>query len=120
MGLIRFGKRMPNIIRKITQPNKKHGSSTASFAHIFAGEWQFTDENNSRVHHLHIQVDMSISLGGRALPGSVLNLNERELVFLDSYGYHLRIDAIDGHPISVYDEADDRVYQLSSCNSDHK
>ena len=49
----------------------------------------------------------------RELTGQVQMLTSKELIFLDGYGYHLRIDAIDGKPISVYDEADNRVYELS-------
>ena len=121
MGLMRFGKRRSHLIvsflAKMIRPGKQKQQPSNNLAGIFAGNWQFVDENNSRIHHLHISLDLSISLDGRALPGSVLNLNEKELVFLDTYGYHLRIDAIDEHPISVYDEADDRVYQLTPCDS---
>lgn len=121
MGSIRFGKQRPHLNRhflaKLIRTGKQKQQPSNDLAGIFSGNWQFTDENNSRVHHLHINLDLSISLDGRALPGSVLNLTEKELVFLDTYGYHLRIDAIDQHPISVYDEADDRVYQLTPCDS---
>lgn len=123
MRAIRFGQRkrkMHKPFAKIFHSDKKQLNNQAPLAQIYAGDWQFTDENNFRVHHLHIKSDLAIALDKRALPGSVLRLSERELVFLDTYGYHLRIDAIDGHPISVYDEADNRVYQLSPCDSSSK
>lgn len=120
MGSTRFGKRRPHLNRdffaKLIWPGKQKKQPRETAAHVFSGNWKFIDENNSRVHHLHINPDLSISLDGRSLPGSVLNLSENELVFLDTYGYHLRVDAIDQHPISVYDEADDRVYQLTPCD----
>ena len=46
----------------------------------------------------------------------IVSLDNRELLFLDNYGYHLRIDAVNQLPISVYDEADDRVYPLEKLN----
>ncbi len=120
MKLIRFGERRPHLHRKfwakLIRPSKKHPQQNAVLPAIYSGNWEFIDENNSRVHYLQIKHDLSISLDGRPLPGSVLHLNVQELVFLDTYGYHLRIDAVDHHPISVYDEADNRVYQLSPSN----
>lgn len=119
MKLKRFGKRRPNLnrnkLRKLFRLNKKHPKQNNALPAIYSGNWKFIDERSSRTHHLLISSDLAISLDGRSLPGSVLNLSQKELVFLDTYGYHLRIDAVDDHPISVYDEADNRVYQLSAA-----
>lgn len=117
MKLMGLSKRKSNLhkktLTKFFHSAKKQLKTNDALPKIYAGDWQFTDENNYRVHYLHIDSDLGISLDGRALPGSVLKVSEAELVYLDTYGYHLRVDAIDHQPISVYDEADNRVYQLS-------
>ena len=59
---------------------------------------------------------MEIFIDGKRLPGKIVSLDNRELLFLDNYGYHLRIDAVNQLPVSVYDEADDRVYPLEKLN----
>ena len=69
--------------------------------------------SSNRTHCLEITTDLRILIDHRELTGQVQMLTSKELIFLDGYGYHLRIDAIDGKPISVYDEADNRVYELS-------
>lgn len=81
-------------------------------ASIYVGTWSFTDELSQKVHQLEISPELTISLDGRQLQGNVQHIDINELIFLDNYGYLLRIDAVDHHPISVFDEADERVYTL--------
>lgn len=81
-------------------------------ASIYVGTWSFTDELSQKVHQLEISEELTISLDGRQLQGSVQHVDINELIFLDNYGYLLRVDAVDHHPISVFDEADERVYTL--------
>lgn len=107
-GLINLGQTFFNGIFK---SNKKSDPQTP-FPLIYAGKWQFIDELSKRTHCLEITSDLRILIDHRELSGQVQTITTKELNFLDSYGYHLRIDAINGRPISVYDEADNRVYEL--------
>ncbi|ETA73620.1 DUF4828 domain-containing protein [Ligilactobacillus equi] len=101
-------------IKNVLHRSNKHVAkiTVATIPLIYVGNWVFTDEENGRQHHLEISADLTISLDRRQLAGKVISIDNKELVFLDNYGYQLRIDAVDNHPISVYDEADNRVYQL--------
>ena len=99
-GLISLGH---TLFSNVINFNKKSKQPQVSLPLIYAGSWQFIDELSNRTHCLEITTDLR----------QVQMLTSKELIFLDGYGYHLRIDAIDGKPISVYDEADNRVYELS-------
>ncbi|WP_282708680.1 DUF4828 domain-containing protein [Ligilactobacillus sp. Marseille-Q7487] len=91
---------------------KKRASVKPALPLIYAGTWMFTDELSHKVHQLEISVELTIALDGRQLLGKVEQLDSNELVFLDNYGYHLRISAVNNLPVSVFDEADNRVYEL--------
>lgn len=109
-GLISLGQ---TLFSNVINFNKKSKQPQVSLPLIYAGSWQFIDELSNRTHCLEITTDLRILIDHRELTGQVQMLTSKELIFLDGYGYHLRIDAVDGKPISVYDEADNRVYELS-------
>ncbi|KDA46460.1 MULTISPECIES: DUF4828 domain-containing protein [Ligilactobacillus] len=108
-GLISLGH---TLFSNVINFNKKSKQPQVSLPLIYAGSWQFTDELSNRTHCLEITTDLRILIDHRELAGQVQTLTAKELIFLDGYGYHLRIDAVDSKPISVYDEADNRVYEL--------
>lgn len=91
---------------------KKKELSTSFNPHHLYGTWSFFDEFSNRQHRLQITDKIEIIIDSKVLPGKVLSINEQCLDFLDIYGYHLRITLVDGIPSAVYDEADDRSYQL--------
>lgn len=108
-GLISLGQ---TLFSNVIKFNKKSKQPQVSLPLIYAGSWQFIDELSNRTHCLEITTDLRILIDHRELAGQVQTLTAKELIFLDGYGYHLRIDAVDSKPISVYDEADNRVYEL--------
>lgn len=108
-GLISLGH---TLFSNVINFNKKSKQPQAPLPLIYAGSWQFIDELSNRTHCLEITADLRILIDHRELTGQVQMLTPKELIFLDGYGYHLRVDAVDGKPISVYDEADNRVYEL--------
>lgn len=100
-------------VNKVIHIRKKAAITTTALPLIYAGTWFFTDQNSQHQHKLEVTMDLDILLDGRKLAGTVEKIDERELLFLDNYGYHLRIDAIDAHPVSVYDEADNQIYRFT-------
>ncbi|GAA2960114.1 hypothetical protein FC48_GL001936 [Ligilactobacillus murinus DSM 20452 = NBRC 14221] len=108
-GLISLGQ---TLFSNVINFNKKSKQPQVSLPLIYAGSWQFIDELSNRTHCLEITTDLRILIDHRELAGQIQTLTAKELIFLDGYGYHLRIDAVDSKPISVYDEADNRVYEL--------
>lgn len=91
---------------------KKKGLPTSfNHQHLY-GTWSFFDDLSNRQHRLQITDKLEIMIDSKILPGKFLSINEHSLNFLDSYGYHLRINLVNGVPSEVYDEADDRSYPL--------
>ncbi len=87
---------------------------------IYAGTWLFIDDLSRKKHKLEITVDLRILIDKHELPGKVEQLDEHNLIFLDNYGYHLKVTAQDYHPVTVFDEADNRSYNLSEYYKNEK
>ncbi|KRM94931.1 hypothetical protein FC19_GL000032 [Liquorilactobacillus aquaticus DSM 21051] len=114
----------PGKIKKLSLLLKKHffnnlSSDTsrkqnALLPSLYVGTWNFSDELSHRNHQLEITPALDVLIDKRKLPGRIEHLDTKELIFLDNYGYHLRIDATDYQPISLFDEADNRVYPIST------
>ncbi|KRL04019.1 hypothetical protein FD46_GL000022 [Liquorilactobacillus oeni DSM 19972] len=83
----------------------------------YIGKWNFKDDINGRVHILQITKTLNILIDNRELPGKIVHLDEKELLFLDTYGYHLRVDVSEDRPISLFDEADNQVYPVTRCEN---
>lgn len=79
---------------------------------FFAGTWRFYDQRQKRHHILQVSTQLQIEIDGHPLAGQVTQLNRQQLVFLDQYGYELRITANDQQPTTIYDEADHRTYPI--------
>ncbi|WP_051006296.1 DUF4828 domain-containing protein [Liquorilactobacillus vini] len=82
----------------------------------YTGKWTFADKQTNRSHQLEITEQLQILIDGHRLPGKIVRVDDKELLFLDKYGYHLRVDANQRSPVSLYDEADNRVYPVSQAN----
>ncbi|MCP0887314.1 DUF4828 domain-containing protein [Ligilactobacillus sp. WILCCON 0076] len=106
-------------INKALHSHKQGNAKKTALPLIYAGTWLFTDGESQHTHELEITVGLDILIDGRALTGKIEHLDDRELLFLDKYGYHLRVDAIENCPVSVYDEADNRIYKLKSLESNN-
>ncbi|MFT8609352.1 MAG: DUF4828 domain-containing protein [Liquorilactobacillus nagelii] len=92
-----------------------HISSAAVAPDFYTGHWYFSDKETKRAHQLEITEQLGILIDGHQLPGKIVQIYNQELLFLDKYGYHLRIDASNQQPVSLYDEADNRVYPVSKA-----
>ena len=96
-GLIKkFGRSILSKIPHKKDRGKANQQLQTALPLIYAGTWLFIDDLSQKHHKLEIT-----------------HLDESSLVFLDTYGYHLQISAENLHPVSVYDEADNRSYALS-------
>ncbi|KRN05805.1 hypothetical protein FD15_GL001612 [Liquorilactobacillus sucicola DSM 21376 = JCM 15457] len=114
----------PGKIKKFSLLLKKHlfnhlpadnsHSQNTVLPSLYVGIWNFFDELSHRKHQLEITPAFDILIDNQKLPGSIQHIDTKELIFLDNYGYHLRIDATDYQPISLFDEADNRVYPINT------
>lgn len=80
--------------------------------HNYVGSWWFIEEVKHVQHRLKIDEKLNLHLDGRLLQGSLQELTKNKLVFQDQYGYHLAIHCLQNSPVELYDEADDKTYQL--------
>lgn len=92
--------------------NPKKAAPTTALPVLYAGTWKFVDEVSHKQHQLEITLGLRILIDGRELPGTIEQLNAEELVFLDKYGYQLRINANYSRPVTLFDEADNRTYEI--------
>ncbi|WP_353726711.1 DUF4828 domain-containing protein (plasmid) [Lactiplantibacillus plantarum] len=79
---------------------------------LYVGIWHFLDELSYHTHQLEVTPTFDIVIDKRKLPGRIEHIDTQELVFLDNYGYHLKIDTNDYQPTSLFDEADNHVYPI--------
>lgn len=90
----------------------KKKSATNYLTNFYVGKWSFTDDLSGKCHILEVSSTLNILIDGRKLPGKIIKLNDKELTFLDKYGFQLRLDATEKHPVSLFDEADNHVYPI--------
>lgn len=63
-------------------------------------------------HTLEITPNLLIQIDHKPLTGKVILLSETELIFLDHFGYQLKITCENHQPVSIYDEAEDTEYPI--------
>lgn len=78
----------------------------------YAGKWRFHDTKTQHTHVMEIGQDFSIKIDHRLLPGRLIKLDENELIFLDHYGFQLKVYADYICPVEIYDEASDQTYPI--------
>lgn len=78
----------------------------------YAGDWAFIDPKTNQKHDMAISPDFSIMIDHRELPGRIIGLDADQLVFLDHYGFQLKVFANHNGPSEIYDESSNRTYPV--------
>ncbi|GED82797.1 DUF4828 domain-containing protein [Latilactobacillus curvatus] len=113
MRFFKFQKPQAILNRTIHQYQQKVRTTQASkVATFYAGHWSFNDNQTRKKHTLEITPNLLVQIDHKPLSGQVISLTENELVFLDHYGYQLKITCENQRPVSVYDEAEDMDYPI--------
>ncbi|GEK28261.1 DUF4828 domain-containing protein [Furfurilactobacillus siliginis] len=100
-----------------TRSAKKQPDTQSSLPMLYSGTWKYSDHNDHRIHRIQINPDLTLHVDGRAEQATVESISAEELVYLDNFGYHLRIQANEQQPVSLYDEADNATYTLVSVHT---
>ena len=100
-----------------TRSGQKHTDNQSSLPMLFSGTWKYSDHNDHRIHRIQINPDLTLHIDGRKENATVESITAQELVYLDGFGYHLRIHANEQQPVSLYDEADNATYTLVSVHT---
>ena len=113
MRIFEFKKPRELFDQTIHQYQQKARATQASkTATIYAGHWTFDDEKTHKRHTLEITPNLLIQIDHKPLTGKVILLSETELIFLDHFGYQLKITCENHQPVSIYDEAEDTEYPI--------
>lgn len=91
------------LLRKEKQKNENRQN--------FIGNWRFTSKTKEDVT-IEIANDYSLTIEGKPLTASIVELTPMRLVLLDTFGYHLVLEQ-KGSVITLYDEAEDCHYSLT-------
>ena len=89
------------LLRKEKQKNENRQN--------FIGNWRFTSKTKEDVI---LEIANSLTIEGKPLPVSIVELTPTRLVLLDTFGYHLVLEQ-KGSVITLYDEAEDCHYSLT-------
>lgn len=115
-ALVSFGQKLINRKWHWLKAKQSKTPRPADLAKLYMGTWLFYDAKQARKHQLQISSDLAISIDGHPLAGSVIALTNQQLLFLDQYGYQLRITLAYHQPYEIYDEADHRTYPIKQKN----
>lgn len=103
-----------------TRSSRKHTTQQSSLPLLYSGTWTYSDHDDHRIHRIQINPDLSLHIDNHIEPATVEQINSQELVYLDSFGYHLKIQANEQRPVALYDEADNATYVLVAAKPTSK
>lgn len=78
----------------------------------YGGDWSFIDPKTNQKHDMSIGRDFTIKIDHKALPGRIIGLDGEQLVFLDHYGFQLKVFANHLGPVEIYDESSNQTYPV--------
>ncbi|WP_261806243.1 DUF4828 domain-containing protein [Lapidilactobacillus luobeiensis] len=78
----------------------------------YGGDWSFIDPKTNQKHDMAIGRDFTIKIDHKALPGRIIGLDAEQLVFLDHYGFQLKVFANHLGPVEIYDESSNQTYPV--------
>lgn len=104
---------LSNSLGKVSKSHKQHQSQTL-LPLLYAGTWQYKDENRNRIHYVEISQELKLTIDQRPIEAQVKLVDSHNLIFIDSFGYHITFTANESRPVQMMDEADDQVYIINS------
>ncbi|WP_283679116.1 DUF4828 domain-containing protein [Lentilactobacillus sp. Marseille-Q4993] len=93
-------------------PKKRESKSTNFDPEFYAGKYSYLDRNNHR-HEIQIDTTLNVKIDTHDLEVKVKDVSADNITYVDTFGYHLKIQANESRPVRFYDESTDQTYQLS-------
>ncbi|QIL45677.1 DUF4828 domain-containing protein [Vagococcus coleopterorum] len=90
----------------------KQGPSEKIIKKQYVGRWYVFDRTKSIQHSLEIKPDFSMLLDNGHYQFTLITLTEEKLVLRDRLGYFITITCKDQQPVSLFDEAENKTYDL--------
>ncbi|MGX7420177.1 DUF4828 domain-containing protein [Carnobacterium gallinarum] len=91
---------------------KKWTTSPLDSHLFFLGSWRKSESPSSDSAFLTFNRTGSVTLNKKLLKGNIIQLNEQQLIFEDSYGYQLILNKLGENKLNLYDDAEDKEYIL--------
>ena len=92
--------------------SKSHKQNQTLLPLLYAGTWQYKDENRNRMHCVEISQDLKLTIDQHPINAQVDVVDQHNLIYIDNFGYHITFTANERRPIQMMDEADDQVYTI--------
>ncbi|WP_317698380.1 DUF4828 domain-containing protein [Xylocopilactobacillus apis] len=91
--------------------NRKKRNNPQNVKSKISGDWYFIDQNGHK-HHLILTIKSNIIIDQNKLDTKLVEETASSIIFIDKYGYILKINLYKNIPISIYDEAENISYEL--------
>lgn len=99
---------MPLLLKSGLLKKNKIAASDSSVLNSFSGNWEANDDS----FELTIDTKPKLSINGKELDLTVISNDNDKIIFQDKYGYHISLTRLTNEKIELFDEAEDRTYNL--------
>lgn len=79
---------------------------------FFIGKWHISDPNTSTALSIQIGENREVYLNKQLMNGQLISIEKDKLVFTDHFGYELIATKLSSTTLNLFDEADEKNYQL--------
>lgn len=79
---------------------------------FFIGKWHVSDPITSTELSIQIGENREVYLNKQLMNGQQMSIEKDKLVFTDHFGYELVITKLSSTTLNLFDEADEKNYQL--------
>lgn len=79
---------------------------------FFIGKWHISDPNTSTKLSIQIGENREVYLNKQLMNGQLMPIEKDKLVFTDHFGYELVVTKLSSTTLNLFDEADEKNYQL--------
>lgn len=95
------------IFRNSWKPHSKIDPLT-----FFVGNWHISEPDVSIKMSIQIEEDRQVYLNNQLMNGQLVSIENDKLVFKDHFGYELIVTKLSSTTLNLFDEADEKNYQL--------
>lgn len=79
---------------------------------FFIGNWHISDQKTPIGISLQIDGNREVYLNKQLMTGHLISIENDKLIFKDHYGYELVVTKLSSTTLNLFDEADEKNYQL--------
>lgn len=102
------------IISKLVQIIKKNKKSHSTLDPLtsYIGTWRINEPDITTEMSIQIEENQQIYLNKQLMNGHLISIENDKLIFTDHFGYELIVTKLSPTSLNLFDEADEKNYQL--------